>query len=197
MTFSTFCVCLNQLEQASGRNAMIDILAGLIKDLHTDELEEAMYLLQGRIAPLFMPVEFQLSGKSLIKALHTIDDSVETQAKETGDIGLAAEAVAGSRQGAGLKILDVFRKLQEIAAISGANSQAGKQAAFLSLFAQLSGLEARYVCRIIIGKLRLGVSEKSVLDALSIVLTGDKSCGRRSSTHSGYGLTSVLLHPCC
>jgi len=41
--------------------------------------------------------------------------------------------------------------------------------------AQLDALSAKFVTRIVLGKLRLGFSDKTILDALSWFETGDKS----------------------
>ena len=48
---------------------MTVILADLFKKTSAEEIDKAVYLLQGRVAPLYTPAEFNLSDKTLIKAI--------------------------------------------------------------------------------------------------------------------------------
>ncbi len=191
MKFSEFCAYLTKLESISSRNEMVVVLAELYKNLGND-VAEATYLLQGRVAPLFLPIEFSFSGKSLLKAFAVKFPKAESEPlyKKLGDFGLLAEQLCKNSKSSGLDIKEVHVRLTEITAVQGKNSQTGKQQLFLELLAKLSAEEAKYVCRIIIGTLRLGLSDKTVLDAFSWMISGDKSL--RAEIEYAFGVNADL-----
>ncbi|MCD8484928.1 ATP-dependent DNA ligase [Candidatus Woesebacteria bacterium] len=102
--------------------------------------------------------------------------------KRLGDIGLLAEEVlkelvttSHNSTFADLTVPDVFDRLWQITEISGEGSQEEKIHVVAKLLRQLQPLSARYVARILLGDMRLGVSDKTILDALSWYMAGDKS----------------------
>src|SRR3989344_1266487 len=101
MKFSHFCQVLSQLEQTSSRNQMVVILSGLFKNLRPEETAETIYLLQGRVAPLYEPIEFGLSDKLLVRAIskaYEVENSaVVHQQQKLGDLGKATETIASQR----------------------------------------------------------------------------------------------------
>ncbi len=74
-----------------------------------------------------------------------------------------------------LSVLDVFQQLTAIAQDGGDGSQDRKLVALVELLKSLDGLSGKYVVRIILGRLRLGFSDMTMLDALSWAMTGGKS----------------------
>lgn len=196
MTIADFSKKLEALEQTSGRNDMTTALFDLYKELNGDEIKVVMYFLIGRLAPKFEDIEFNFSRKLIIKGLVQAigDEKVVNDAyKRFGDVGLAAENLKDnytfqtSDLGAfdtlietdnslnNLSILDVFKRLSEISDLEGKGSQDGKINKYIELAKNLDSLSLRYVSRIIVGDLRLGISEKTLLDSLSWYLKGDKS----------------------
>lgn len=112
-----------------------------------------------------------------------LSGEVQALFKQLGDVGLVAEKVKenvapnlhdhdGAMQ---LTIISVYQQLVEIARESGEGSQQRKLDKLVSLFEALDSLGARYSARIIVGKLRLGFSTMTMLDALSWIATKDKS----------------------
>lgn len=177
MKFYKFCEYLQEIEELNSRNEITVILAEMIKKFEETELQAGIYLLQGQISPQFVNIEFNFSTKLLLRAFTGSTLSLDDLSKEllaVGDIGLLlASKVRGDGQVLSLKY--VYDSLYQIATLSGSGSQSRKMIAFRSLIDQMSPLEAKFCGRIIIGKLRLGVSDKTVLDSLSWAITGDKS----------------------
>ena len=68
----------------------------------------------------------------------------------------------------------VYEALYEIEQVAGTGSQ-DENKQLHDLMAQLDPISAKYVVRIVLGKLRLGFSDMTILDALSWVVAGDKS----------------------
>ena len=74
-----------------------------------------------------------------------------------------------------LTVNDVFSRLLDIAGQTGEGSQERKITKTADLLRELDPLGAKYAVRIILQNLRLGFSDKTVLDALSVMIAGDKS----------------------
>ena len=75
----------------------------------------------------------------------------------------------------GLTLEEVYRHLEKVIAISGTGSQEEKGALLIELLTQLNAVSASFITRIVIGTMRLGFSDMTLLDALSWMVTGDKS----------------------
>lgn len=177
MKFYEFCQYLQKLELLSSRNEMTVILAELINKLAEDELQAGIYLLQGQISPQFINLEFNFSTKLLVRALADNKLSVNDLTRELsviGDVGLLLEKHVNGK-GKELELKDTYASLREIALLAGKDSQSQKMVAFRKLVSRMSPLEAKFCGRIIVGKLRLGVSDKTILDSLSWAVVEDKS----------------------
>ncbi len=178
MLFSRFSVHLQTLEQTASRNEMTRLLAALFAEAHEDEIDKICYLLLGRVAPLFEPVEFGVADKFMLRAVAAAFGiplaSVVVAFKKAGDVGSAAQLVA-NRAKSVLTVSDVFDRLVEITRQSGQGSQEQKISLLAKLLGGLDALSVRYVSRIPLDKLRLGFSDMTILDSLSWMLVGDKS----------------------
>ena len=69
MKFSELATYLNQLEATKSRNELVRILSELYRACSVDEIEPITYLIQGRLAPFFAPVEIGLGEKLLVSAM--------------------------------------------------------------------------------------------------------------------------------
>ncbi|MFZ1721862.1 MAG: ATP-dependent DNA ligase [Microgenomates group bacterium] len=195
MEFSIFSKKLSALEVEQSRLVLTELLAKLYLELENDERQPASYLLQGKLVPAFDSLEFQLSSKMIIRALARLLqsgeamnlfgesdvslglDEVNSLYKNLGDVGLVAEKVRerAPESTKSLSLLEVFSRLEKIARESGAGSQEQKLQKLTALFEELNPVSCRFVARIIIGKLRLGFSVMTLLDALSWAVSGNKS----------------------
>jgi DNA ligase-1 len=162
-----------------------------------------MYLLQGRLAPKYIPLEFNFSRKLIIKALgNSIQDEARVKKvfSEKGDAGIVAEYVIANAtdivpmrldddleyKDQEYSISEVYDKLKSLAEFSGKGSQEEKLNEYSSLVFSSSAISARYITRMIIGELRLGISEKTLLDSLSWFSVGDKSLRKDLDIAFGY-----------
>lgn len=179
MFFSELASYFHKLETTASRNAMTGILSDLFLHSTADEIGQICYLLQGRVEPLYEPVEFGVADKfilrAIVKANNTDMESVISAFKETGDLGEAAQRVDSSKRKSTLTVHDVYTRLYGIAKESGVGSQEKKIGELASLIADADPLSVRFIVRIPVGKLRLGFSDMTILDGLSWMLTGDKS----------------------
>ncbi len=187
MYFSEFARSLEELEKTSSRNEITLMLSDLFRKLDKEEIKYVFYILMGRLAPKYVNLEFNFSRKLILKAFEQSLDNNELPKslfKELGDIGLVSEKIISehkvgeleeSELTSDLEITDVYNQLKTIAEKEGKGSQEGKIKGFIKLISNLKPMGAKYASRIIVGELRLGISEKTLLDSLSWFIKGDKS----------------------
>ncbi len=84
----------------------------------------------------------------------------------------------------------MHKRLSQIAAASGDGSQQQKLDGFTSLLSDLDPASAKHLVRITLGKMRLGIGDPTVLDALSFAKKGDRSL--RPVLEAAYNRTSDL-----
>lgn len=100
------------------------------------------------------------------------------------------EAPAYVHPSSGLTVGEVFQELDKLARTSGSGSAAAKLDLLVNLLSGMKGSEAKYLLRIVLGELRLGVGDPTMMDAMSVVKTGDKS--KRKALERAYNLCSDL-----
>ncbi|MFH0864365.1 MAG: hypothetical protein V1858_04760 [Candidatus Gottesmanbacteria bacterium] len=105
MRFSELALYFQKLEQTSSRNSMTEILAQLFNKASVEDIDKICYLTQGRVAPLFIALEFGMADKMVIKALSLASgksaDEVNKFFKKVGDLGKVAEELLADTKGAG------------------------------------------------------------------------------------------------
>lgn len=154
------------------------------------------YLIQGRLAAFFVPVEIGLADRLLATAVATAygtdREAVQAAARRSGDLGLAAQeaAAAAPPPAAQPSVVEVHRRLLEIAGKAGAGSQTAKLELFAALLGDLDPASAKHLVRMTLGRMRLGIGDPTVLDALSVVKRGDRSL--RPTLEGAYNRTSDL-----
>ncbi len=179
MKFSKLVGIWGELEGISSRNRMMEILAGLLKETDEDEVEEVVNLSLGRLGVLYERLDFSLAEKQVVKALAVASDmsgeEVQRRYKSLGDLGKVAEEILASDKGEQISVKEVYEQLVIIAKDSGEGSQDRKIQGLAVMLKKMSASEAKFATRIVMGKLRLGFSDKTVLDAVSFMEKGDKS----------------------
>jgi len=167
MTFRELSEYFYRLEQITSRLEMADILRDLLDRAKAEEIDKVVYLTLGELMPAFRGVEFGISEKllmeSLSKACGVRLSQVQTLYKQKGDLGDIAEELIGW-QGRNLSLVRVYEELFDIARTRGTLDKVMK---LINLLKGLSGFEAKYAVRIIIGRLRLGVGDATIIDALA------------------------------
>jgi DNA ligase 1 len=179
VTFNELSGYLDRLESTSSRNDLVKTLAELYTKSSPDEIQPLTYLIQGRLVPFFEPVEIGLGEKLVIAAIaqayDTPADEVAKQFGRMGDLGLVAASLAGKGSSASLPVTEVHARLMNIALAAGAGSVEKKRSPFAALLKQSEPASAKHLVRMALGRLRLGIGDPTVLDALSFARKGDKS----------------------
>jgi len=189
-----------QIEATTKRLEMTSLLVDLIKSTPKDEVNRVVNLLQGRLYPDYVGVELGLAEKLLIKAVAEVtgmlERNIELRYNKAGDLGLTVEQLLGRKSQATLiqqplTVATVYETFDKIAHSIGAGSVETKIRYLISLLSNASPLEAKFIARIAIGKLRMGVADMTVLDALAIAYGGGKK-EAREPLERAYNLSSDL-----
>jgi len=179
VTFAELSGYLDRLESTSSRNELVKTLAELYAKSSPDEIQPLSYLIQGRLVPFFEPIEIGLGDKLVIAAIaqafETPADEVTKLFDRLGDLGMVAATLSAHGSKTELPVIAVHAKLLEIALASGAGSVEKKRSLFAALLQQVDPVSAKHLVRIALGRLRLGIGDPTVLNALSFAKKGDKS----------------------
>ncbi len=201
MHFRLFCEYLDRIESVSSRNQITALLAELFTECKEDESAIVCYLLSSRVAPLFVPVEFNVAEKTILAALsayaHSHGRSYDTAEllREAGDSGDVAEMLVNNtsdssetvQRGTQLSLHTLYDRLWEIASLTGKGSSDHRVRLIADVVGNCSPIEAKYVTRILSQKLRLGLGGKTLLDSLSVSVKGDK--GDRDELGRAFGVS--------
>jgi DNA ligase 1 len=192
--FIDLAASLDQIEATSSRNELVRILSGVYTACSVDELGPITYLIQGRLAPFFEPIEIGLGERLLINATAIAygvpKEEVGKVYRERGDLGVTAQSLAPVSRQESPSVVEVHERLSRIAAAGGTGSQQEKLDGFTGLLRDLDSTSAKHLVRITLGKMRLGIGDPTVLDALSFANRGDRSL--RPILEAAYNRTSDL-----
>jgi DNA ligase-1 len=192
--FADLAKNLDQMEATRSRNELVRILSDVYRASSADELEPITYLIQGRLAPFFEPVEIGLGERLLITAMSVAysvpKEEVTKLNRQTGDLGITTQRLATAPPQGSPSVVDVHRRLRLIAAAGGAGSQQEKLDGFTALLRDVDSTSAKHLVRITLGKMRLGIGDPTVLDAMSVARKGDRSL--RPVLEAAYNRTSDL-----
>jgi DNA ligase-1 len=176
MRFADLVEVYDRIEATTKRLEMTELLVGLVRATPKEDLARVVYLTQGRIHPDYEGIELGLAEKMVTRVLaHAtgLDEArIQRMWKEKGDVGLVAEeAIATRRQksleSTPLTVAKVYENLDAIARESGEGSQERKIRLLSDLLGHASPREARYIVRMVVGKMRLGVADMTIIDALA------------------------------
>ena len=169
MKFARLAEYLEKLEGTASRLEMTRILAELFRETTPEEARLVAYMTQGRLGPAYRSPDFGVADKMMLRAL---GEKAEALFRKLGDLGKVAEELSEGK--GNLSIQDVYKKLVEIAEANGLGSQDKKTQLIRGLIKELNAGSGKYAVKMILGKLRTGFSDMTVLDALSWMIGGDK-----------------------
>lgn len=190
MTFRKLSIYLENLEKTSSRIEITKILADLFNKTSEDEIDKVVYLLLGGLAPTYRQTVFNVAEKMMIQAVAKAYQKnlaeVNKLYKTKGDLGDVAftfakvkrtksNLPAGKAGVRSLGVSDIYSKLLKIAQEEGEGSVDRKIEGLAKLLREIDPQSVKFVSRVPIGKLRLGFSDKTIIDALSWMRRGDKS----------------------
>ncbi|MCL4398555.1 MAG: ATP-dependent DNA ligase [Candidatus Parvarchaeota archaeon] len=194
MRFEELCNYLLELEKTSKRLEMIDILSKVFSRTKTEEINYTVNFIQEQILPPFYNVQLGIADKmvekSIALAYNKSVSKIFEEYKRLGDLGEIAEKESNSSQTSKTDITEVYGKLLKIAKTSGEGSIDEKIKGLSDLILGVSPIEAKFIIRFVMGKLRLGVGEATIMEALSKAKTGNRKF--KSNIERAFNLCSDL-----
>ncbi|MCS7116748.1 MAG: ATP-dependent DNA ligase [Nitrososphaerales archaeon] len=199
MDYSIITEVCEALSQTTKRLELTNILVDLFKRTPKELVDKVIYLIQGKIYPDYVGIEIGVADKLAIKALSMVSgmnqDKIIEIFQKLGDIGLVAENILKNKVqttlfSTPLTVEDVYATFERMAKSVGEGSIEIKLRNLSRLLNDATPLEAKYIMKMVTGRLRLGIADYTVLDALAIAYTGDKA--NRPILERAYNLSSDL-----
>ncbi|MEM0049997.1 MAG: ATP-dependent DNA ligase [Candidatus Bathyarchaeia archaeon] len=199
MNYSAVTEVYERIESTTKRLEMTDYLVELFKKTPKEIIDKVVYLTQGKLYPDFMGIELgvaeRLALKALAKASGRKESEIEEDLTRTGDLGETAQNFLSKRRQVSffqkpLTVDRVYQTLDKIARASGEGSMDLKVNLLAGLLADATPKEAKYIIRTVTGKLRLGIADMTILDALAVAYGGGR--GARDIIERAYNLSSDL-----
>jgi len=199
MEFSIITEIFEKMESTAKRIELTNLLVELLKKTPKKIIPNVVYLLQGIIRPNFEGVELGIAEKL---AIHAISKSsglpikkIDDEYRKGGDLGITASNILKLKTQTTfitekITIERVYETLFKIAKLEGKGSQDLKMKYISSLLNDATPLEAKFVLKILLGTLRLGIAENTVMDALAIAFTGKKE--NKEQIENAYNVSSDL-----
>ncbi|MDK2973641.1 MAG: ligase 1 [Methanofollis sp.] len=176
MEFAEFSRICENIEGISGRLEMIETIAAVLPRLSDDELPVFVRFVMGRVFPDWSPLKLGIGPNLLYEAVGYVAgkkrDGVIAAVNETGDVGLAVERLLATKSQTSfftepLTLTGVHADCTRIAMTDGSRSQREKLRIVEGLLGNAGSLEGRYLSRLLLEELRIGVGEGNARDAVA------------------------------
>ena len=199
MKFSIISDAFQQMEATSKRLELTDILVKLIQEIPEDVIAKAIYLIQGKLRPNFEGVELGIAEKLVMRAMSKSSGiplkKIEDDYNKGGDLGQTAENILQQKiqttfASEVITLEKVYDTLFKISKLEGKGSQEMKMKYVSSMLNDATPQESKFILKILLGTLRLGIAENTVMDALAIAFTGKKE--NREIIENAYNVSSDL-----
>ncbi len=205
MEFSVLAETFEKMEKTSKRLELTDHLVDLFKNTPPELVSKIVYLIQGKLRPDFEGIEIGVAEKLVIRAVHRSTaieaKRIEEAYRKDGDLGHAVSKLIEQKTQTTLFETDekqsqtvawVYDTLLKIAELegSGKNVVDKKMNYIASLLNNVNPISGKFIIKILIGTMRLGVADNTILDALAIAYTGTKE--NREKIESAYNVSSDL-----
>ncbi len=178
MIFDEVSVWFTRLENEPSRLEMTRVLSELFGKLSVCESSIVAYFCMGELSASYQPIQMGLADKTVLKVVARVLQKTTLEAEQLlsgmHDLGelIATGFWVPSKE---LSIEHVYAQLLAIARCTGTGSQEAKMDALESLLRDVTPCAAKFVVRIVLGTLRLGFSDMTLIDSVSWMLVGNKS----------------------
>jgi DNA ligase-1 len=177
MLFREFAEFCEVIEKISSTLELTARISDFIKKIGDDnDLYNVVLFIMGKIYPPWEERELGVGIGLLYEALENISglrkERIEDLVRELGDLGLVGEKLIAGRslltlETEELTIRRVREIFDEISSLTGEGSRKRKILLLTGLYGVASPKEAKYITRLIMNEMRLGVGEGIVRDAIA------------------------------
>ena len=199
MRFSEIADTFEKMSSTTKRLELTQYLVELFQKTPSEIISKIVYLIQGKLRPDFEGIELGLAEKLAIHALAKSSGipikKINSVYAEDGDLGSTAAKILEQKTQTTFLAQDitaerVYETLYRIAKLEGQRSQDMKMKYVSSLLNDATPQEAKFILKIAMGTLRLGIADNTVMDALAISFTGSKE--NREKLEAAYNVSSDL-----
>ncbi len=177
MLFREFAEFCQSVEKISSTLELTARVATFIKKIDDEnDLYNVVLFILGKVYPPWDERELGVGIGLLYEVLENVSGvkkrKIEDMVRELGDLGLVAERLVKGKKMATLavedltiqRVRDVF---DEVASLEGEGSRKRKILLLTGLYGSASPIEAKYLTRLILNEMRLGIGEGIVRDAIA------------------------------
>src|SRR5436309_1069171 len=168
MLYSRLVDAYESISKTTKRLEITSLLVGLLRQTPPTVIDKVVYLTQGKLYPDYLGIEVGIAEKLAIKCISavagTTEQKVTAEYKAKGDLGTAVEELLDKKTQAALQkepltVEDVYTGLDRIARSAGSGSVESKIRQLTGMLGKASPIEAKYLIRTALGRLRLGVAD--------------------------------------
>ncbi|MAG52786.1 MAG: DNA ligase [Nanoarchaeota archaeon] len=202
MDYKKLAEVYEDLEKTSKRLEKTSILSKFLKAIPKSDLQNIIYLIEGRVFPQWDERKIGFSSRSTIKAISVASgnsfEKVESLLNKKGDLGLVAEELMKKKKqrtlhSKKLVVKDVFENIRKLAELEGKGTVDKKVGLITELLGNSNYKEAKYVVKTVLENLRVGVSEGIVRDSIASAFKKDVDEIEKVGDYTAdYGEVAVL-----
>jgi DNA ligase-1 len=205
--FKIIAEYFDRLEKITSRIQLTSLLADLFRKTDKNVIDKVVYIIQGKLFPDFLGYpELGVGEKYLIKSIATVtgksEEEIEELLKKIGDLGEVAFRLKkeekkstllgylGSSNTKPLTVEEVYETLSKVALATGEGSRDLKIRLVSGLLKKATPIETKFIVRFIDGRLRVGIGDATILEALSLAFIGTSTA--REIVERAYNLMADL-----
>lgn len=179
LEFSTFATVADEIEATGSTTKKAELLSDLLQDAGADVGLAARFM-KGDIFAAWSDEKVSVGNATIYDALALASgqsaEAVESLVADVGDPGevclqLELSPTTGQvtlgKAASSHTVSSVFDAFSEIASVSGSGSQTEKVERIKRLLLDADSSEAKYIVRLLLNKMRIGVGDGTVRDALA------------------------------
>ena len=175
MEFSDLVSLFESIDTTSKRGEKTAMVAARLSKCQPEEIEPFILLLQGRVFPVHDTRKLGIAVNTIIKALERVSgytkEEITKRWSKLGDIGNVAEEILQKKKQSTLfsstiSIQKIFTNLQKLPATTGSGAVEQKMQLISDLLTGCDPIQAKYMIRIILEVLRVGIGDGILRDAI-------------------------------
>ena len=192
--FKNFAIVCEQVAATPRRNEKVERVAAYFSALESAEAGLAARYFGGNAFAAWEERTLQVGGNLLWRVLTEFSEEEPlTEAfRKYRDLGSAAEEVL-LRRGEGGGILDLRKLADTFESLAETHGAAAKRALLKAIFAQCSAQEAKYIIKIMLGEMRIGLKGNLVEEAIAKAYGAELGAVKRAEMLTGDAAETLLL----
>jgi DNA ligase-1 len=199
MKYALITDTYEKIETTTKRLEMTDYLVNLLKQTPPNIIDKVAHLMICELYPSYEGIELGIAEKLALKAIAIStgkpEKIIQEDYKKIGDLGETTEKFLAQKTQATLArepltVEKVYNTFEKIAQATGPGAQENKIKLLCALLNEATPKEAKYITRMVTGRLRIGIADMTILDALAIAHGGGKEY--REPLERAYNLSSDI-----